>query len=131
MDQRPSMVQNFSRQEISIRQVHFGTDPISMNEYLVSCVTRNSVNPQTHEQITHIGGVGTTRWRLTKESAVRRIEGKQEAFYTLDASTGRKIYIGVVRETAREPYLRTYADGKWNDNLLAQPDCPPDSTVIE
>jgi hypothetical protein len=27
--------------------------------------------------------------------------------------------IGVVRETGKAPYLRTFADKKWTDNLLA------------
>jgi hypothetical protein len=31
--------------------------------------------------------------------------------------------IRVVREAGKLPYLRTYADGKWNDNLLAQREC--------
>ncbi len=29
--------------------------------------------------------------------------------------------VGVVRETGHSPYLRTYADGKWTDNLLSLP----------
>jgi hypothetical protein len=33
------------------------------------------------------------------------------------------VYIGVVREPYKDPFLRTHADGKWNDNLLALADC--------
>ena len=29
----------------------------------------------------------------------------------------------LVRELGKAPYLRTHADGKWNNNLLAQPEC--------
>ncbi len=60
---------------------------------------------------------------MTREEAIRRIDAKQEAFYTVDQSTGAKVYVGVVRKTGKNPYLRTYADGKWNDNLLALNDC--------
>lgn len=38
----------------------------------------------------------------------------------MDKTIGNRIYIGVVRETGKAPYLCTYADGKWNDNQLAQ-----------
>ncbi|HTA64665.1 MAG TPA: DUF3892 domain-containing protein, partial [Xanthomonadaceae bacterium] len=61
----------------------------------------------------------------------RRIESGQEAFYTVDAQNGKKAYVGVVRPEGRHPYLRTYADGDWNDNLLAQPECPKACRVIE
>jgi len=79
-----------------------------------------------HEHITHIGNITNspaTRWRLTREEAIRRIDAKTEAFYTVDRATGKKMYIGVVRETGKNPFLRTHADGKWNDNLLAQVEC--------
>jgi hypothetical protein len=38
----------------------------------------------------------------------------------VDKTIGNRTYIGVVRETGKAPYLRTYADGKWNDKQLAQ-----------
>lgn len=101
-----------------------------MNEFRVSCVTRSQSDGRSYEHITHIGGIGATPWRLTKDSAIRRIEGKQEAFYTIDNTTGRKVYIGVVYELNKAPFLRTYSDGKWNDNLVAQPECPSGSNVI-
>lgn len=102
-----------------------------MNEYQVSCITKSPPDSQNHQHITHIGGIGSTGWRLTKASAVQRIESKKEAFFTVDRDTGKKVYIGVVREAGTEPYLRTYADGKWSNNLLAQPPCPASHTVID
>ena len=92
-----------------------------MNEFQVTCITKpDRFSP--HEHITHIGN-NQGGWCLTRESAIQRIEAKTEAFYTVDGTTGKKAYVGVVREQGKAPYLRTYADGKWNDNLLAQPDC--------
>ena len=103
-----------------------------MNEFQVTCITQSSAQ-SGHEHITHIGGKGASDWRLTKEAVIARIEAKPqtEAFYTLDRSTGNRVYIGVVRgDGNKAAYLRTYADGKWNDNLLALPQCPASHSVI-
>jgi hypothetical protein len=92
-----------------------------MNEFQVTCI--NKSHPQGgHEHITHIGNIAAG-WRLTREAAIVRIENKTEAFYTEDPYTKKRAYIGVVRESGKAPYLRTYADGQWNNNLLAQPEC--------
>ncbi len=93
-----------------------------MKEYQVTCINKpHRMSP--HEHITHIGNT-VNNWRLTREEAIRRIDAQQEAFFTVDNTTGRKMYIGVVRgDGFKAPYLRTHADGKWNDNLLAQNEC--------
>ena len=93
-----------------------------VKEFEVNCITKP--HPENrHEHITHFGNTNGG-WQLTREDAIRRIDGKQEAFYTIDRTTGRKVYIYVVREGGLKlPYLKTYADGKWSDNLLAQRQC--------
>lgn len=101
-----------------------------MKEYQVSCI-RKSLPEGGHQHITHIGGIGASAWCLTKESAIRRIESKEEAFFTVERQTGKRAYIGVVKEAGKAPYLRTHADNVWNDNLLAQPPCPSTHTVID
>jgi hypothetical protein len=92
-----------------------------MAEFEVNCITKPN-RESRHEHITHIGNLNAG-WQLTREAAISRIESKQESYYTVDKQTSRKVYIGVVREAARAPFLRTHADGKWNDNLLAQREC--------
>lgn len=93
-----------------------------MKEYQVTCINKPD-RMSAHEHITHIGNTAG-QWRLSREDAIRRIDSQQEAFYTVDTTTGRKMYIGVVRgDGFKAPYLRTHADGKWNDNLLAQNEC--------
>lgn len=67
---------------------------------------------------------------MTLEEAIRRIDSKQESYYTVDKQTGNKVYIGVVREAGKVPFLRTYADGKWNDNLLAQRECTASCRLV-
>lgn len=100
-----------------------------MEEYQVTCIHKPD-RTSAHEHITHIGNTAGN-WCLTRESAIRRIDSTEAMFYTVDARTGQKMYIGVVRPTGRPPYLRTYADGKWNDNLLAQPECSSNCKVID
>lgn len=92
-----------------------------MKEFKVNCITKPD-RFSRHEHITHIGNVDD-QWQLTRELAIERIEAKTEAFYTVDAYTSKRAYVGVVREPGKAPYLRTHADGKWNDNLLAQQNC--------
>jgi hypothetical protein len=96
-----------------------------MNEYQVTCINKPH-RMSAHEHITHIGNITNAvadRWRMTREEAIREIDAKTAAFFTVDRSTGRRMYIGVVREAGKAPFLRTHADGKWNDNLLALAEC--------
>jgi hypothetical protein len=92
-----------------------------MSEYQVTCITKPN-RESRHEHITHIGNI-EQGWKLTRETAISRIEANQEAYYTVDNQTGKRVYIGVVRQAGKSPYLQTHADGKWNDNLLAQREC--------
>jgi hypothetical protein len=91
-----------------------------MADVRVTCITKPNVF-SSHEHITHIGGVG---WKWDRDTVIRSIELKQNTFYVLDPSTGNKAYVGVVRpRDGRSPYLQTYADGQWNNNLLSLPQC--------
>lgn len=99
-----------------------------MKELEVNCVNKPNRN-SSHEHITHIGHT-SNKWRLTREAAIARIEAKSEAYYTVDKTTGKRASIGVVREAGKAPYLKTYADGKWNDNLLAQTECGSECKVF-
>ena len=67
--------------------------------------------------ITHLGGEG---WKWTRQQVVDSIRAKTNTFYTLVGGTRAKV--GVV-DGPRGPYVRTYADGKWNDNWLALLEC--------
>jgi hypothetical protein len=42
----------------------------------------------------------------------------------IDPYTGKRSDVGVVRVAGRNPYLRTHADGDWNNNLLSLDQCP-------
>lgn len=92
----------------------------------VTCVSKPD-RYSKHEHITHIGGVTPLgRWQLTREEAIRRIDQRVDTFYTVDPSDSTNVaVVGVVRpQNGQAPYLRTWADGDWKDNLLALNECP-------
>ena len=99
-----------------------------MAEYHVTCINKPE-HLSSHEHITHIGNLAE-RWRVTREAAIHQIENKISQFYTIDRTTGKRCYVGVVREVGKNPYLRTHADGKWNDNLLAQAECDSSCRIV-
>ena len=79
------------------------------------------------------GGSQAQYFELYKITAltIKKIDSQEEAFYTIDRSTGKKVYVGVVRGDGNKvPYLRTHADGKWKDNLLALDECSSICKII-
>lgn len=87
-----------------------------MADVRVTCINKQPRN-NPYEGITHLGGQG---WRWTRQQVVESINAKTNTFYTL--VNGNRGNIGVVNGP-NGPYVRTYADGKWNDNLLSLPEC--------
>lgn len=92
-----------------------------MADVLVTCINKQPRN-NPHEGITHIGGTAGGGWRWSREQVIDSINAKSNTFYT--NVSGYKAYIGVINGS-NGPYLRTYANSQWNDNLLALPECPP------
>jgi Protein of unknown function (DUF3892) len=89
----------------------------SMSDARVTCINKQP-RQNAHEGITHLGG---TDWRWPRQQVIDSIEAKTNTFHTL--VNGIRAEIGVV-DGPNGKYLRTYADGKWNDNLLALHECP-------
>jgi hypothetical protein len=87
-----------------------------MADVQVTCINKQPRN-STHEGITHLGGNG---WKWTRSDVIASIRNKTNTFFT--QVNGKRADIGIV-EGQNGPYLRTYADGQWNDNLLALPEC--------
>jgi hypothetical protein len=87
-----------------------------MADLQVTCINKvPRTNP--HEGITHLGTSGR-KW--TRAEVVASIEEKSNTFYT--KVNNKRAEVGVVNG-ANGKYVRTYADGVWNDNLLALPEC--------
>jgi hypothetical protein len=92
-----------------------------MADAQVTCIIKP--NPQSpHEHITHVGN--PPQWVWPREDVVASIEAKTNTFFVRDPYSGKRSEIGVVREAGKAPYLRTYADGNWNNNLLSLDQCP-------
>lgn len=88
-----------------------------MADAQVTCINKQPrENP--YEGITHLGA---SSWKWTRDQVVESIEAKTNTFFTL--VNGKRANIGVVNGPNGK-YLRTHADGAWNDNLLALPECP-------
>lgn len=87
-----------------------------MADVQVKCINKQPRN-NPHEGITHLGG---DSWKWTRKQVIDSIEAGTNSFFTL--VQGNRGNIGVV-DGPNGKYLRTYADGKWNDNLLSLKEC--------
>ena len=87
-----------------------------MADVQVTCINKLPRN-NPHEGITNLGGPG---WKWTRQQVINSINEKSNTFFT--RVNGNRADIGVVHGPNGD-YLRTYADGVWNDNLLALPEC--------
>jgi len=87
-----------------------------MADVLVTCINKILRN-DPHEGITHLGGA---TWHWPRQQVIDSIEAKTNTFHTFVG--GNRADVGVVNGPNGK-YVRTYADGKWNDNLLALPEC--------
>ena len=75
-----------------------------------------------HENITDFRWVGYEDGKTgdsSKAILVDWIDGQGGKAYVESSRT--KVAVGVVKPQGRKPYLRTYANGSWTDNLLSLP----------
>ena len=87
----------------------------------VTCITKP--HPQSsHEHITHLDNPGAN-WVWPREQVIESIDAKTNTFYVVDPRTGMRSDVGVVRSSGHAPFLRTHADGDWNNNLLSLNQC--------
>jgi hypothetical protein len=90
---------------MSIEITHIRLSGGSGHEHIVSYRWRNASD----------GNVGTS----DKPTMVAWVDRPENRAY-VGIGAGRS-EVGVVRPQYGQPYLRTYADGQWNNNLLALP----------
>jgi hypothetical protein len=87
-----------------------------MPDVRVTCISRVP-RDDPHEGITHLG---SQNWRWSRQEVIDSINNRTSTFYTL--ANGRRADVRVVNGPHGQ-YVRTYADGVWNENLLALPEC--------
>jgi len=92
-----------------------------MTDVQVTCITKpHPLSP--HEHITHLGNP-SAGWKWTREQVIASIDAGSNKFFVKDPY-GKRSDVAVVRPAGRAAYLRTHADGDWNDNLLSLNQCP-------
>lgn len=92
-----------------------------MADVRVTCITKpHPLSP--HEHITHLGNA-RAGWKWTRDEVIASIDAGTNTFYVEDPVSGKRSDVAVVRPAGRAPYLRTHADGLWNDNLLSLNQC--------
>lgn len=92
-----------------------------MADCQVTCIIKP--HPQSpHEHITHVGN--PPGWVWSREDVIASIDARTNTFYVLDPVSRRRAEVGVYRAEGKTPFLRTHADGNWNNNLLSLNQCP-------
>lgn len=77
----------------------------------------------SHEHIVRLWWTGPADGKTgdnSRAEIVRWIEVDKGHAY-IEQVTGQRATVGVVDPAVGEKYLRTYADGQWNNNLLSLP----------
>ena len=92
-----------------------------MADYRIANI-RKMDRMSSHEHITHVGNIRTANWILPRENIIKLIEAKTDTFYVYENNTRSEVGV-VYPNDNRAPFLKTYADGYWNDNLLSLPEC--------
>ena len=92
-----------------------------MADCQITCINL-SQGGKTHEHITHVGQLNIKgRWDVA--TVVNWINNGVHTFYVKD-TYGRRADVHVVQRVGLPSYLRTAADGYYNDNLLSLTSCP-------
>jgi Protein of unknown function (DUF3892) len=88
----------------------------------IKCVNKLD-RPNPHERITHVGGYGSSAWKLTQEDAIGKIERGEWNFYVTLPGTTKTVWVEVGVSRFGNKYLRTQGDNDERNNLLSLPEC--------
>jgi hypothetical protein len=93
--------------------------------FRITCINKpDRFSPVEH--ITHVGGFGTSQWKLTVEDVMRRIESRgpdHEDFYVRVGNAEANVVV-VPATPHKRKHIRTTPDWTRVDNLLSLPECP-------
>lgn len=92
----------------------------------ITCINKDGGNHENpHEGITHFGWTNEETRATGKSTRVQMVdflENQNGRAFVKDV-LGNVANVGVVTSSHGTKFLRTYADGKWTDNLLTLPEC--------
>src|SRR5437867_11127476 len=95
------------------------------NRFRITCITKaDRYSPVEH--ITHVGGFGSSQWKLTVEEVMRRIESTgaaHEDFYVRVGNAEANVVVVPAAPNKRK-HIKTIPDSTPVDNLLSLPECP-------
>jgi len=89
----------------------------------IRCVNKRD-RPNPFERITHVGGYGSSQWKITQEQAIAMIERGEWNFYVSLPGSSKSVWVEVGVSRFGNKYLRTEGDDDTRNNLLSLPECP-------
>ncbi|MET4201007.1 MULTISPECIES: DUF3892 domain-containing protein [Bradyrhizobium] len=89
----------------------------------IRCVNKRD-RPNPFERITHVGGYGSSQWKITQEQAIAMIERREWSFYVSLPGSTKAVLVEVGVSRFGNKYLRTEGDDDTRNNLLSLPECP-------
>jgi hypothetical protein len=89
--------------------------------FQIKCINKPD-RQSSVEHITHVGGYGTSPWKLEVETVITRIEAGLEKFFVRVGQYETDVI--VMSPVGRRKYIRTEPDLTKVDNLLSLPECP-------
>lgn len=92
------------------------------NRFRIRCINKLPRN-DPYQRITHVGGYGTSQWKLDVPDVIGRIKSGKEAFY-VERPQGDEVDVIVAVSRFGNEYIKTTADGDEPNNLLNLPECP-------
>ncbi len=98
------------------------TTTVATKTCQIKCINKLD-RPNPHERITHVGGYGTTRWKVSQQQAIDYIESGEWKFWVKPPGSD-SVWVVVAVSRYGYKYLKTENDGEAQNNLLSLPECP-------